>query len=336
VLRGREGSTPATTVQAVRSTASPRASSTAASVASSQARSLLALQRQAGNRAVTSNLLAVQRHYTDNAEEFVPWITQQPAYTTYSTQSGKEVKEVCHDAARAIGELLSEHDPPIEHVGRVFLTWRPRQRAPMDHVVVVANIAGNRIVVDPTRQQFGRPACVLPENTWRAEFEQIFEKEIGIATQAWDRVPMACTRAEGTANWWDEDELEGREWTVVRAPQSPEEQPPPRHHQEERRGGPAPAPRARGRRPTLREVRDPLGGARRYKPGSNATWKSIAESAVGTSTKPRRSVRGTKRERSNDHTPSGERAPVTHCSASYAGDSSKVLLPPSVQSASVL
>jgi hypothetical protein len=155
---------------------------------------LVALQRRAGNRAVAGALLAVQRHYTNNAADFVNWITTHPEFTRYARLSSGEVRHKCHDAATAVQKVILDEKIPVS--AHVFFVWKHGDEAPGDHLVVVATVAATPIVVDPTRHQFeGGTPCAMPEAQWRKEFLAAV-RPAGVAVRVF-------TGAESAALWVD-------------------------------------------------------------------------------------------------------------------------------------
>lgn len=166
-------------------------SATATAAAPSSHR-LLTLQRQAGNRAVSREVLAIQRDHTDDPDDFIQWITGRKAYTDYANLDGVSAKDACHKAGKAVQLDILEAGIPV--AGHVYLIWKPDAQeddAPGDHVVCVATVAGTEVVVDPTRQQFGPPACAMRLAQWRQEFLNAIPQADGIAVRTFTGVETA-------------------------------------------------------------------------------------------------------------------------------------------------
>ncbi len=158
-----------THLQHARRAGESRTAQTRVSEQPRQADPLLDLQRTIGNHATTA--LIVQREFNDNADDFIKWMLAHDSYTTY--RGGGEGE--CSTAAKALGEALTKQS--IAHVYRGLLGFAPdthRRELNRNHFVVVATIAGTRIVIDPTQSQFkdGSPQ-VASEADWTKQFKLV-------------------------------------------------------------------------------------------------------------------------------------------------------------------
>jgi hypothetical protein len=142
------------------------------------------LQRTIGNHAVaqllssrpTAQILhrlyspsVVQRHYTDNVDEFIAWILGSAVWKEWSPQGNQGA---CAPAAKAVAAALSAAgiEFRIRHI--VFAAPPEQKLNNLNHFVVIATLAGQEVVVDATQGQFeGGVAQVARFGDWQTRFD---------------------------------------------------------------------------------------------------------------------------------------------------------------------
>jgi Dermonecrotoxin of the Papain-like fold len=141
------------------------------------------MQRAYGNRAV-QHLLAspsgqlqrtqgafIQRSYKDNPAQFIEWITARDEYKNQISNA----EGACATAAKALGPFLAGEDfAPIYRGILLFPRKCDKSELNRNHFVIVVNVAGTNIVIDPTQAQFENgSAQVAVEHDWQATFQGV-------------------------------------------------------------------------------------------------------------------------------------------------------------------
>lgn len=147
------------------------------------------LQRSLGNQAVSrlvrdrqpsaplpevtptqSDSDVIQRNFDDDPQDFIDWMSQQKVFTSYTDSPA----EKCQAAAVAIWKFLGQKNIAARYGGLLVWENANEDSFPTNHYVVIATIAGQDIVVDPTQGQFnGGQPMVAPIDQWASHFKSI-------------------------------------------------------------------------------------------------------------------------------------------------------------------
>jgi len=130
-------------------------------IGNQQVQRLLAHRFPHSNRTGATQSI-IQRTIHDNPAEFIPWLQGRLEYTSRISNN----EGACAPAAQSIGAFLAAQGFAVRY-RRILAFPNQAGAGNRNHYVVVVNIGGANIVVDPTQGQFqGGAAQVALENDW--------------------------------------------------------------------------------------------------------------------------------------------------------------------------